>query len=97
TQASIMTSEEIKFRLGNFNTKSKTREEIKSTLSSLLQNINSDEIYDQSKKSFQDAIDSNDYNKLLGLYNRKSLASRIGTIFGFQKNELSELIIRLAN
>lgn len=97
TQASIMASEEIKFRLSNFDTKPKAAEEIKSNLSSLLQNIDSDQIYNQAKKSLQDVIDSNDYNKLLGLYNRKSLASRIGPIFGLGKNELSELIVRLAN
>lgn len=96
-QASIMASEEIKFQLGNFSTKPKTREEIKCVLSSLLQNIKSDEIFDQSKKSLEEVINSNDYNQLLSLYNRKSLASRIGSIFGFQKNELSELVIRLAN
>jgi hypothetical protein len=41
-------------------------------------------------------ISTNDYKALLGLYNRKSLPSQIGSALGLKSGELAELVIRLA-
>ncbi|MOA15445.1 hypothetical protein D3C78_1356030 [compost metagenome] len=59
--------------------------------------INVDAIYNEESESCGKIINERDYDGLLKLYNRKSLASQIGTIYGLTKDSLPEIIIRYLN
>lgn len=65
-------------------------------LTQLSESINCDTIYEEVKSTFDAIIQNNDYDKLLDYYNRKSIASRIGSLFGLKDNELPLLITRLS-
>lgn len=96
-QVSLHVASEIKFQLNCFNNKAIGKDNLKSALLSLMNNINVAEIYNEKEKLFTEAIESNDYLMLLKIYNRKSLASQISGIFGLQKDELAKMVLRLAN
>ncbi|MBM7356503.1 DUF4435 domain-containing protein [Lelliottia amnigena] len=97
TQVSLRASNEIKFRLNIFNVNKKGADNIRCALQELVSGINVDAIYNEESESCGKIINERDYDGLLKLYNRKSLASQIGTIYGLTKDSLPEIIIRYLN
>jgi hypothetical protein len=97
TQVSLRVASEIKHKLNLFNEKVKGKENLKSALQSLLNEVDIDYIYDTNDKIFSEALDHKDYLLLLKIYNRKSLASQISSCLGLAKDKLAELVVRLAN
>lgn len=97
TQVSLRVASEIKHKLNLFNEKAKGKENLKSALQSLLNEVNVDYIYDINNKIFSEAVERKDYLLLLKIYNRKSLASQISSCLGLAKDKLAELVVRLAN
>lgn len=95
-QIIIRTTSEVRFRLNLFDEKSKNVDDIESNLLKLAKSINVKTLYDENKKVFEKIINNSDYELLLKIYNRKSLASRVGEHLGLKKGELPEFIIRLA-
>ena len=96
-QVSLHVASEIKFQLNCFNDKATGKDNLESALSSLTNNIEVAKIYNEKEALFTEAIESSDYLKLLKIYNRKSLASQISSIFGLQKDELAKMVLRLVN
>lgn len=94
-QVSTKAEKVIEYKLGAFSKKDHTIDSLKSALNETVSRINIDEIYEISRKEFQDAIDSRDYAKILLIYNRKSLPTRISSIFGLAKGEYEKLLVRL--
>ncbi|WP_234423188.1 DUF4435 domain-containing protein [Flavobacterium sp. RSP49] len=94
-QVSSKAEKIIEYKLGAFSKKDHTAEALKLALDETLSRINIDEIYKISGAMFQDAIDSRDYAKILLIYNRKSLPTRISGIFGLAKGEYEKLLVRL--
>jgi len=94
-QVSSKAEKIIEYKLGAFSKKYHTVEALKLALDETLSRINIDEIYEISRAMFQDAIDSRDYAKILLIYNRKSLPTRISGIFGLAKGEYEKLLVRL--
>lgn len=90
------TAEELKQKLAKADLSSKTQEELNQKYLQLTTEINFHKIYDEIKDVFNNIISNNDYEKLLTFYNRKNIASRIGTIFGLKEKELPDFITRLS-
>jgi len=95
-QISERTIQELKKILNKSDLSSKTKIDLKRKYTQLVDDINSDAIFDEVKNTFNEIITKNDYEKLLTFYNRKSIASRAGSIFGLKENELPALITRLS-
>lgn len=95
TQISLRVVSEIKYRLNNLDEKAKGSEGLTSALQKLLNGINVNSIYSDSEKEFKRVIDGNDYEGLLQLYNRKSLAAQVSTALGLANGSLPELVVRL--
>jgi hypothetical protein len=93
-QVQLHVQEEIRWRLKKLDL-SKLKD------SSLLELINADidvdNIKQRLKKEFTTICDNDDYICLLKKYNRKSIASRIGYIFGLKADELPSFVFRLSN
>ncbi len=95
-QAAERTTQEIKDILNKADLSSKSDKDLASNYTQLVNNINPKVIFDKIKKTFQDIVLNADYEKLLIVYNRKSIASRIGSIFGLKEKELPDLITRIS-
>lgn len=96
-QISMRVASEIKFQLNFFDEKAKGLEALKGALQSLITDISIDELYEESRALFTNAVEGKDYLLALRLYNRKSLASQVSKHLGLAHGELAELVVRLAN
>ncbi|RAP37948.1 hypothetical protein B1207_02875 [Legionella quinlivanii] len=96
-QVSEMAVQELKYRLSRLDLSCKTKTELDSKYSQLINAINVNTVYDELHSQLTQIIQTGNYEGLLSFYNRKALASRVGANFGLSKNELPALIIRLSN
>ncbi len=96
TQVSLRVASEIKFQLNMFDETKKGADQLKSALQSLASNIDVDAIYSQTLSEFNAVIFSKDFEKLLSLYNRKSLSSQVSGALGLKNGGLPETVVRLA-
>jgi uncharacterized protein DUF4435/putative AbiEii toxin of type IV toxin-antitoxin system len=95
TQVSSRTANEIQFKLNAFNKKAKGTSELELAKKSLIESIDTYDLYKLSQDTYQLAIDNRDLNQLLKVYNMKSLAKRISTFLGLKNEEYPNLVIRL--
>ncbi|EHU2954177.1 DUF4435 domain-containing protein [Acinetobacter baumannii] len=96
TQVSLHASSEIKFLLNMFDTNKKGKQEISNELLRLVQTINVDVLYNSFNQKFSQIIAEKNYEDLLAIYNRKSLASQASESLGLAKKTLPETVVRLA-
>lgn len=96
TQVSLRVASEIKFQLSKFDQSTKGESELTGALNSLAQSIDVKQLYSIFMSAFTEIIGNRDYEKLLGTYNRKSLAAQASGALGLKNGELPELILRLA-
>lgn len=96
TQVSLRVASEVKFLLNCFDVNAKGTSGLTNALHQLTQSIDIQQLYQQFHKEFSNTIASRDYKSLLGLYNRKSMASQVCSALGLRSGELSELVIRIA-
>ncbi|MFI8146684.1 DUF4435 domain-containing protein [Acinetobacter sp. ABJ_C5_2] len=96
TQVSLHANSEIKFLLNMFDTSKKGKQEINNELLRLVQTINVDNLYNSFNQKFSQIIAEKNYEDLLAIYNRKSLASQASESLGLAKKTLPETVVRLA-
>jgi energy-coupling factor transporter ATP-binding protein EcfA2 len=85
----------IEYKLGAYSKKRNNKQGLIDALAETNSRINIDEIYQQCDTLFKTAIDNRDLERLLLIYNRKSLPNRISGIFGLGKGEYEKLMLRL--
>lgn len=95
-QISLQALSEIKFQLNKFPENLIGINKIKETMITHVNGINIEVIYDDIKKKFELAIEEKNYDQILELYNRKSLAKRLSAAVGLLDGELENTVIRLA-
>jgi Protein of unknown function (DUF4435)/AAA domain, putative AbiEii toxin, Type IV TA system len=96
TQISLRVVSEIKFLLNDFDASARGEPGLSQALKNLTNKIDVAALYAKSKSQYQDVLSKRDFKALLGLYNRKSLASQISSALGLKSGELAELVVRLA-
>ncbi len=96
TQVSLRVVSEIKFQLNLFDEKQKGATALISALHSLTGGIDVGGIYSQTLAEFNEVIAAKNFERLLSLYNRKSLSAQAGGALGLANGELPELVVRLA-
>ncbi|MCZ7654108.1 MAG: hypothetical protein M5R42_07205 [Rhodocyclaceae bacterium] len=96
TQVSLRVASEIKFQLGLFDLSAKGESALSGALSALTSGIDVKQLYSNFHSEFSGVISARDYEKLLSIYNRKSLATQVSGALGLKSGELPELILRLA-
>lgn len=96
TQVSLHVSGEVKFLLNMFDTNKKGEQEISNELQRMVSEINVQQLYGIQKDKFEQIIASKNYNELLAIYNRKTLASQASEALGLAKKSLPETVVRLA-
>ncbi len=95
-QISERATEELKYLMRNPDLGGKGKNELVDEFSNFVKGINPDKIYDDTKNEFTELIQERNYKRLLAYYNRKTIASRIGGIFGLKKEELPSFVVRLS-
>lgn len=95
-QISKRASGEIRHKLLSYNDKANGLDKIKHSYNLVTSNIDIDKIYAAVADEFDNAITSNNYLKILQLYNRKSLLTFAGEVLGLKKGEYVNLIIRMS-
>ena len=95
-QVSLHVASEIQFRLTRFDQNCQGPEQLSQALTALSGGIDVKALYSEWKKRFNQIILTADYDHLLMVYNRKSLARQISEFLGLKPNELPELVVRLA-
>lgn len=95
-QVSLQVASEIRFQLSRFEQRTTGEEALANALHSLLEGIDVATLYREWKERFNETITTRNYQSLLAIYNIKSLATQISSVFGLKSGELSELAVRLA-
>lgn len=92
---------EIQHRLKNYKKSSlNTQEDLQNQLSSLVTSIDINQLYSATKSNIDGIIIQKDYNKLLGIFNRKNIHKRISKELGLTSTEednYAQLVLRLLN
>lgn len=96
TQVSLRVASEIKFQLSKFDQSTKGEVALSNALNTLAQSIDVKQLYSDVTTIFSEIVASRDYEKLLSIYNRKSLVNQASGALGLKNGELPELILRLA-
>jgi hypothetical protein len=95
TQICKHAEREIQFRLNAYSKAGNTEQGLIDGLNRLLGTFDVHIIYSTSKALFETALQERNLEKALKIYNRKSLASRLSSIFGLKDGEYPNLIIRM--
>lgn len=67
----------------------------KESFTNAIKNINVDSIYEDTLNSYEEALTSNDYKKVLEMFNEKGLSKSIGSYLGFQNNNYLNKVISI--
>lgn len=94
-QVSLRVSSEVKFQLNMFDASKRGAAAIDAALQSLVTSIDVNQIYSDTYALYSQVLQNNDYEKLLALYNRKSLSSQVSTSLGLANGTLPETVVRL--
>lgn len=93
-QLAAMCTKEIAHKLRNFEKPAEnTLDALQEQLQSIVLSVHVDEIYKMRKQEIDRIIDTEDYNGLLMVYNRKSLHNRVSSIM--ELRSYPQLVLRL--
>lgn len=67
----------------------------KESFTNAIKNINVDSIYEDTLNSYEEVLTSNDYKKVLEMFNDKGLSKSIGSYLGFQNNDYLNKVISI--
>lgn len=96
TQVSLRVASEIQFQLSKFDQCVRGENQLSDALITLTGSIDVKKLYSEFFDMFNNIIATRDFDGLLGIYNRKSLATQVSGALGLKSGEMPELIVRLA-
>lgn len=85
---------ELKYKLNTAAISSKNDQKAKETLKKLFENINYDSIKEEQSKKYIEILESRDYQRVLQIFNCKSLSISIGHFWGIDNKEYRDFILR---
>lgn len=94
-QVSKRSASEIEFKLNKFNARAKGETALDRALTSLVDSIDVNKIYNDNLALYQNIITTKDYKGVLRLYNNKGLSKLISRLFGFNPGGYRNYIVRL--
>lgn len=93
-QITLRVKEEIKYKFNQSELSQSSLWDLEQSFNKAIQNIDFEWIKNHESLLIESLIASKDYKEILKVYNRKSLASRIATVYWLEKKSLENLIIR---
>lgn len=88
---------ELKYKLTTAEISSKNDQEAKTTLNTLFQTINYDEIKKEQIEKFNKTLEFGGYKEILKVFNCKSLSTSIGHFFGLDNKGYRDFVLRQLN
>lgn len=85
----------VEYKLGAYSKEANSEQGLRGGLNTTLDSIDINEIFTEARDRFQEAINERNIDKLLLLYNRKSLPNRLSPIFGLGSGQYGKLLVRL--
>ena len=96
SQLKELCSRQIAFILQQFDKpKGDSPQDLKDAITATVSKIDVDKIYAENKMLIDDILSKSDYQRLLFIYNRKSLSTRVSTFFGLANNKYPSLVLNL--
>jgi hypothetical protein len=86
---------EIQFKLNVFTKLAHSEQGLTDGFKEIISKIDVSAIYSSSKVLFEEAMNENNLEKALRIYNRKKLSDRVSSIFGLKEGEYVSLVTRL--
>lgn len=94
-QASKRSASKIEFKLNMFDAKAKGKTDLATALTSLVDSIDVNKIYNENSNLYQNIITAKNYKKALLFYNNKGLSKMISSFFSLNPGGYRDLIVRL--
>jgi hypothetical protein len=94
-QVSSKVEKIVEYKLGAYSKEGNNQKGVDDGLQTTIGRINIPIIYTTTETIYREAIDERDIQKLLLIYNRKSLPDRISGIFGLGNGQYGKLLVRL--
>lgn len=85
----------LKFQLSSIELSQKNEEATKNSLNAGLLQIDFERTKEQQRKIFSDALESEDYDHVLRIFNEKGLSKVVGQYFGLQNNCYCDIVLSL--
>lgn len=85
---------ELKYRLSTADIVGKTEEEVKQSLTDVYGGIVFEDVKESKDSIFNESLTSNDYSKVLAVFNYKSMSKSVGHFFDLKDSEYCDFIIR---
>lgn len=94
-QISARAERRVRFFLSGFTKAGVGKAGLEAGLGSLIQSLSIDAIYAEITAQYSSALAATNIDDILRVYNRKSLAARIGKFFGLESGQYRDLVLRL--
>lgn len=95
-QITLRSASELKFQLSRLEDNVRTENELLKSFERLQASLNVKDIFETNKNLFEGVIKENNFEMLLKVYNRKSIASQISTFLDLKNGGLVTTILRYA-
>lgn len=86
---------EIKYKLMSSEISKKNDSEAKTSLKTVFESINYEQIKEDQEAKFKASLASNDYAEVIKVFNEKNIAKTIGHFFGLQDATFCSMVIAL--
>lgn len=87
----------LKYKLSSIDLSKMNDDKIRESLNNAIQTINCEEIKSEQIEKFNEALNSQDYKRILQIFNEKGLSGSIGKFFGLENKNYCSTIINLLN
>lgn len=77
----------LKFKLSSIELSTKSKDDVQLSFNNSLQQFNTERILAEQNKIFTEALNTNNYKKILKLFNEKGLSKSVGQYFGLTNGE----------
>lgn len=94
-QITAICEREIQYKLSRFQKNGNGLEALKSQYDSYVNSIEVDKMYHSVEENVKKIVEERNLDKLLMIYNRKSLHQRVSKFFKLSNNEYPQLVLRL--
>lgn len=85
---------ELKYRLSTINIAGINEEEVRQSFTDVYHSIEFEDVKANQEKTFNEAFASNDYARVLAVFNHKSMSKSVGHFFDIKDSEYCDFIIR---
>jgi hypothetical protein len=85
----------LKYQLSSAELSKKSEEDAKNSLDNIIASLDYDKTKAEQESKFREALDSNDYKRVLRVFNEKAIVTSIGHCFGIENKQYCSIVLAL--